>query len=126
MLENRLAKSLVFAVGVLSVVLGIAGVFLPVLPTTPFILFAAWCFLKSSARAHQWIYRQPVFGKALKDWEQHRSISRPTKRIALSTITISAVVMWILVENLWLKGAVTAVLMTVSIFIATRSEGKKP
>ena len=121
--KNRVVRSCIFVLGILSVVLGAIGVILPVLPTTPFILLAAWCFLKSSERAHGWIFRQPLFGKALQDWEKDRSIARPTKVLAISMIVISVILIWLIVSNLWIKYLVTALLLFVSVFISTRSEG---
>ena len=120
--KNRAVRSFIFAVGILSVVLGSIGAFLPILPTTPFILLAAWCFLKSSERAHVWIHRQPLFGKALKDWEKNQSIARPTKVLAISMIALSATFIWLKVSNLWIKYFVTILLLFVSVFILTRNE----
>ncbi len=120
--KNRVIRLCLFSLGILSVGLGTLGVFLPLLPTTPFLLLAAWCFLKSSERAHAWIYRQPLFGKALKDWEKNRSIARPTKVLAISMIILSVVFLWSRVNDLWIKYLVTALLLIVSIFISTRNE----
>lgn len=120
--KNRIVRFCIFTLGILSVGLGVLGAFLPVLPTTPFILLAAWCFLKSSERAHSWIYRQPLFGKALKDWEKDRSIARPTKVLAVSMIVLSVTFLWTKVGNLSIKYLVTALLLFVSIFISTRNE----
>jgi uncharacterized protein len=120
--KNRIVRLCLFSFGILSVGLGTLGVFLPLLPTTPFLLLAAWCFLKSSERAHGWIYRQPLFGKALRDWEKNRSIARPTKLIAISMIILSVVFLWSRVNDLWIKYLVTALLLIVSIFISTRNE----
>lgn len=104
--------------------LGVAGAFLPVLPTTPFLLLAAWCFLQSSPKAHQWLYAQPGLGKALRDWDRNKAISRSTKVVAIAMILISLIVMWVKVQVLWLKILVSAILLTVSVFIITRNENK--
>jgi uncharacterized membrane protein YbaN (DUF454 family) len=120
--QNRALQFILFSIGALSLVLGFIGAFLPVLPTTPFVLLAAWCFVKSSPKAHQWIYRQPMIGTALKDWEENHAISRRSKIIALSVMTVSAIVMGFKVEIMWLKILVVLILATVSIFIVTRNE----
>lgn len=104
----------------MSLALGIIGAFLPVLPTTPFLLLSAWCFLKSSPKAHQWLYRQPVLGKSLRDWERNKSIAKSTKVIAISMITLSLVFIWLKPLMLWVQIAVTILLVTVSTFIVTR------
>lgn len=120
--KNQVLRFFLFSIGVIALILGAIGAFLPLLPTTPFVLLAAWCFVKSSPKAHQWIYRQPVLGDALRNWENNRAISRRAKITALTMILISAIVMWFKVPNMWLKISVYLLLTTVSIFIATRSE----
>lgn len=116
-IRNRTLRAFLLVSGCISVLLGIIGIFLPLLPTTPFVLFAAWCFLKSSDDAHKWIYRQPVLGNALKNWEKNRSISRSAKKLAIITILISGVLIWLSVANLWINIPVTLLLLGVSIFI---------
>lgn len=98
------------------------GVFLPLLPTTPFILLAAWCFYRTSPRMHSWLYRQPVLGPALVEWESSRSISRKTKVIATLTILLSLSFMWIKVQILAVKIGVTLFLAGVVAFICSRPE----
>ncbi len=121
-IKNQLVKSLLFVLGVTAVALGIIGAFVPILPTTPFLLLAAWCFLNSSEKAHRWLYNQPFLGKALKDWDTYRSISRPTKVTAISMILISLIFIWLKVENIWIQTIVTLILTCVSLFITTRNE----
>lgn len=118
--RNRVARLCIFILGVLSVGLGTAGIFLPVLPTTPFILLAAWCFLKSSNKAHDWIYKQPIFGTALRDWEKNHSIAVTNKLIAVSAILFSVIFIWMKVESEAVRYLVTAILMFVAVFIITR------
>lgn len=118
--KNPLVRATLFSLGFISLALGIIGAFLPVLPTTPFLLLSAWCFLKSSQKAHQWLYRQPVLGKSLRDWERNKSIAKSTKVVAISMITLSLVFIWIKPLVLWLQISVTVLLIVVSIFIVTR------
>lgn len=120
--KSRFIRFCIFLLGVLSVSLGIAGVFLPVLPTTPFILLAAWCFLRSSEKAHAWIYRQPLFGKALKNWDEGQFIERRAKLLAIGIIALSVIFIWISASHLWIKYIVTALLLSVTVFITSRSE----
>lgn len=102
--------------------LGVVGIFLPILPTTPFILLAAWCFLKSSPKAHAWLYQHRLLGPPLRNWEERKAISRPTKKLALSMMLISVMVIWWRVPHLWLQISVTSLLVGVAVFIATRPE----
>jgi uncharacterized membrane protein YbaN (DUF454 family) len=120
LIKNQLLRTLVFVAGCTSVVVGVIGIFVPLLPTTPFILLAAWCFVRSSEKAHQWIYSHPAFGKALTDWEKNRSIAPGTKALAVSTILLSVVFIWVKVNNEWVKYSVTVFLAGVSLFILTR------
>jgi len=73
-------------VGLVSIALGAAGVFLPLLPTTPFLLLAAFCFARSSPRLHDWLHSHRHFGPLIENWNRHGSIDRRTKRVALVVI----------------------------------------
>jgi uncharacterized protein len=123
--SNPVLRTALFSLGIVSVALGVVGVFLPLLPTTPFILLAAWCFLKSSEKAHRWLYEQRVFGPALRNWEKNKAISRSTKIVAISTIAGSLAIIWLRNIHLGVQIGVSCILVTVSLFIATRNEVKK-
>ena len=75
--------------GVLSVSFGALGVFLPLLPTVPFMLLAAFCFARSSPQLHHWLISHPVFGPPIIDWQERGAISRRGKIAA--TVSIAAV-----------------------------------
>lgn len=68
---------------------GLLGIFVPLLPTVPLVLLAAFCFSRSSERMHLWLLRHPVFGPAIVDWRESGAISRRGKRLA--TVSILAV-----------------------------------
>jgi len=93
--EKRSMRLLFLALGTLAVVLGIAGIFLPLLPTTPFLLLAAACFARSSERFHNWLLDHPVLGTTVREWYEHRSIPRRAKWIGIitmaGTLTVSIV-----------------------------------
>lgn len=72
-----------------SVTLGFIGAFVPLLPTTVFLLIAAWAFARSSPRWHQWLRNHPRFGSAVRAWEEHRAMSGRAKRIALIALAVS-------------------------------------
>jgi uncharacterized membrane protein YbaN (DUF454 family) len=86
-----MTKSLYFILGWIFFVIGGIGAFLPVLPTTPFMLLALWAFSKSSERFHHWLYHHRVFGPPLQQWQQYRVIPRMAKFMAVSVMLLSSV-----------------------------------
>ena len=81
---------IVFALlGGLALLLGVIGVFLPVMPTTPFILLAAYFFSKSSPRIHAWLVNHRWFGPLILDWQTHRGVRASIRRRALWMMAIS-------------------------------------
>lgn len=85
-------KSLAFlALGYTSFVLGFIGIFLPILPTTPFMIVALWAFSKGSTKMHKWLLNHPRFGHSLQHWEAHKVIPIKAKATAAIFITGSAI-----------------------------------
>jgi uncharacterized membrane protein YbaN (DUF454 family) len=85
--HHRREVRLVFlGCGFVFVALGVAGIFLPLLPTTPFLLLAAACFARSSERFHAWLLAHPLLGATVREWEEHRSVRPRTKWIAIATM----------------------------------------
>lgn len=84
----RALRWLLWLAGTVSLGLGIVGVVLPGLPTTPFVLLAAACYAKASPRLHVWLRAHRLFGPMVRDWEAHRSLTRRTKRIAQGTMLV--------------------------------------
>jgi uncharacterized membrane protein YbaN (DUF454 family) len=80
--------SLYKLLGFIFLGLGVIGVFLPLLPTTPFLLVAAGCFAKSSEKWHQWLLSNRIFGPVIADWQEKKCISVSTKIIAVSLILL--------------------------------------
>ena len=79
-------RGLWLAAGWLFLGLGLLGVVLPVLPTTPFLLLAAACFARSSPRLHGWLLNHRTFGPPIRNWEENGAISRRAKRLAVGTM----------------------------------------
>ena len=69
--------------GFLFLVIAVLGIFLPLLPTTPFALLAAGCFARSSERWHQWMLANATFGPMIRNWERERCISCRVKIVAI-------------------------------------------
>ncbi len=89
--EKSPVRLLYLALGWLFMGLGLLGVILPVLPTTPFLLLALWAFSRSSKRLHNWLYNHPKFGPGLQRWHQHRIIPLHAKVIAITGMGASLV-----------------------------------
>ena len=76
------------AIGLFFLLLGGIVVFLPLLPTTPFVLLAAACFARSSPRMHGWVLHSKLFGPILQDWEKNKCVSRKVKVLALFMMAV--------------------------------------
>jgi uncharacterized protein len=72
--------------GTLAVLLGILGIFLPLLPTTPFLLLASWCFARGSERLHRWLLSHRLFGQYLRNFEAGRGIPLAAKIVATALL----------------------------------------
>ncbi len=100
--------------------LGIIGIFLPLLPTTPFLLLSAFCYARGSRRVHGWLLNHPVFGPPIAHWRAHGAISRRAKFLAAIAILAAFVVSLALGLASWILIVQALVLCGVSIFIFTR------
>lgn len=108
--------------GLLALALGVAGVVLPLLPSVPFLLLAAFCFSKSSPRMHAWLVDHPTLGPPIRDWQRNGAVRRPIKAVAvLSMAGMFGLSVWLGFGTLVL-GIQAAVLSCVAIFIATRPD----
>lgn len=76
------------AAGAVSLVTGIVGIFLPLLPTTPFVLLAGYCFARSSTRCERWLLTHPRFGPIIADWRTNRAVPLRAKQLSAVTMVI--------------------------------------
>lgn len=86
--RQHLTRTLYFLAGGLCILLGLIGVILPLLPTTPFILLAAFCFSRSSERLHQYLLNHRLFGQIIRDWEDYGVIPLKAKIIGTSMMLV--------------------------------------
>ena len=114
-------RVLFFIGGWVSLILGCIGIILPLLPTTPFILLAAYCFSRSSERLHKWLTTHPQMGPLIQDWQQDGSICKTAKTKATVLIVGTFAVTFAVVNvGLMLTGLILLMGISVLSFIWTR------
>ena len=107
-------------IGVASLALGALGVVLPLLPTTPFVLLAAFCFARSSKRLHQWLLDHNLFGPLIENWHEHGAISRRTKIVSLLSMIAIIAFSWLMAAPNYVIITQVLVLSCSAFFIVTR------
>lgn len=127
----KIKKTFYLTLGLISLMLGIAGIFLPLLPTTCFILLAAFCFSKSSERLYNYLVQHRLFGRQIKEWQEHGVIPLRIKLIASGMMLLSVSYPLIFIDfSQALKLLTTASIVAALLFIWTRpcisSKSKEP
>ena len=105
--------------------LAIVGMFLPGLPTVPFLLLTAWFAARGSDRLHSWLYAHPHLGKLLIDWEQQGAVSRTGKVIAVLMLITSWAVMYHRLNNAWVLAGIAVFFVAVAMYLVSRPEPNK-
>nr|WP_238928492.1 YbaN family protein [Vibrio sp. S17_S38] len=90
-------------VGGLALLLGILGVFLPLLPTTPFLLLASACFMRSNKKFHAWIHNHPQLGPIINNWQQRGAVAPKVKKRGYILLAISFCFSFIMMPYWWMK-----------------------
>lgn len=119
MVENAKRAAYIVA-GIVCLGLGAVGVALPLLPTTPFILLAAFFFAQSSERMHQWLVDHNVFGPLIADWRRYGAISRNTKIASAISMVAILVISWLLDAPGYVIAIQAIVLGCSALFVLTR------
>jgi uncharacterized membrane protein YbaN (DUF454 family) len=106
-----LKRYLLIALGTICLAIGIVGIFTPILPTTPFLLLAAFCYLRSSARFHRWLMNNRVFGGYIRSYTEGRGIPLKVKLFTIALLwTTIGISIWLVANTI-----VTAVLLVVAV-----------
>ena len=113
----NLKRFFLFTAGLLSVALGVVGIFLPLLPTTPFLLLSAACFLRSSERFYAWITEHKIFGSYISNYLKYHAVTRRSKIIALIFLWGVLLISIYLFPILWLRLVLVGVGLGVSIHL---------
>jgi uncharacterized membrane protein YbaN (DUF454 family) len=116
------ARYLLLVFASLCVALGVIGIFVPGLPTTVFILMAAWAAARSSPRFHQWLENNATFGPMLRNWRKHGAVSRRSKITATVMMTACAAILFATSSRLWLAEIISAVMAILLTWLWLRPE----
>ena len=100
--------------GVFSLALGIVGIVLPLLPTVPFVILAAFCFSKGSQRWERWMLEHPKLGPIVRDWREHHSVPRGAKILAtvMMAVSCTAAYFFVPLKFAWIPTAACAAVAT--------------
>jgi uncharacterized membrane protein YbaN (DUF454 family) len=121
-LLSPIGRTLWLLLAVACLGLALVGVVVPLLPTTPFALLAAYAAARSSTRLHGWLLASPALGPVIRDWETHRAVSGRTKLVALATMTVTAVVIGLVAPSPVLALGTIAVMGAVATWLWLRPE----
>ena len=119
-------KALYCSLGWLFFAIGVIGAFLPVLPTTPFMILALWMFSKGSQRFHNWLYNHKFFGPPLQRWHEHRVIPRTAKLMSVSMISLSFAFMLMYSPSPWWLHLLTGLLMAYGAWFVLTKPSEPP
>ena len=117
-MPKKIRNTLWIILGIIAFCLGIIGVFIPFLPTTPFLLLAAGFFLKGSDRLYQWLISHKVFGEYIRNFREHKAIPKKTKIFAVSTLWVTILAsIFFFTTSLALRGLLFGIGAAVTIHI---------
>ncbi len=113
--------------GLIFTVIGLIGIFLPILPTTPFLLLAAACFLRSSDRLYKWLLSNRVFGKYLKNYLEKKGIPLAVKVFTISLLWITILLStFVFIQIIWVRVLLIFIAIGVTIHLIMIKTYKGP
>ncbi|MDA3954920.1 MAG: YbaN family protein [Bacteroidales bacterium] len=119
-------KYILAILGLISLLIGVLGIFIPLLPTTPFLLLSATLFMKSSTRLYNWLMNHKYLGKYIKNYLQYKVISKKTKISSISLLWIAITISIVLVvEKLVFKILLLAIAIAITIHILSFKSNKE-
>ena len=110
------------ALAIVCVILAVIGMILPVMPTVPFLIVAAWAAGRGWPRLEVWLLEHPRYGPDIRRWREHGSIPRRAKWLATSMMVLSTVVLMVMSVAVWVKFAAPAMMTFVALWLWTRPE----
>ena len=117
-MSKRLTRAILVIAGSVFTGLGLLGIFLPLLPTTPFLLLAVACYAKSSKRCHFWLLDNKWFGSFIKDYHEKKGITLRVKIISISLLWISiSYSVLLVIGNLFVSSIMVIIALGVTVFL---------
>lgn len=110
-------RLLLLSIGWISLILGVIGIVLPLLPTTPFILLSAWCFSQSSKRFHLWLKQHKFFGPIIEDWQSDKGIPKKSRNRAIIFMWCGMGLSIFIVAKFWATLSLICIGICVSIYL---------
>lgn len=123
---SLLGRACLYLLAISSLGMGIIGVFVPGLPTTVFVLIAAWAAARSSPKLHLWLLEHKLFGPILSNWEAGGFVSAKAKRAATLTMLLSVLIMLLAKVPLWALLFASTCMTCVAIYLWRRPEPPSP
>ncbi|TGK01427.1 DUF454 domain-containing protein [Leptospira langatensis] len=120
-----IVRYLLVIVGTISLVLGIIGIFTPVLPTTPFLLLTAACYARASQKFYNWLMNNKYFGNFIRDWRIHKAIPLKAKIIAVASIVITMTISAIFAPIIYVRIGMAIIGICVIVYILRFPTKKK-
>lgn len=108
-----------------ALVLGLIGIVVPGLPTTPLVLLAAFAAARGSPRLEAWLAAHPRFGPLIRDWQAHGAVSRKAKWTATIAMAVCAAILWVFAPNAWAHWPPVAIMTIVAVWLWRRPEGPR-
>ena len=125
--RKKIVKALYFTGGTISLILGIIGIVLPILPTTPFLLLATACYARSSEKFYNWLLNNRILGSYIRNYIEGRGMPIKVKIFTISmlwiTILISA---FLIIQIFWIRVVLIIIAIAVTIHIILIRPKKKP
>ena len=125
--KQKIVRASLFIAGTFLLALGAIGIFLPILPTTPFLLLSAACYLRSSERMHKWLLNNRWFGKYIRNYQEGKGIPLKTKILAMTVLWVAILYSAFIVldEILIAQIALLAIALGVSVHLVRLPTLKK-
>jgi uncharacterized membrane protein YbaN (DUF454 family) len=125
--KQKIVRASLFIAGTFLLALGAIGIFLPILPTTPFLLLSAACYLRSSERMHKWLLNNRWFGKYIRNYQEGKGIPLKTKILTMTVLWVAILYSAFIVldEILIVQIALLAIALGVSVHLVRLPTLKK-